>query len=359
MPAKYVPLDVSANNEVYAAAIKFNPETVFSIGGRRFYNPNTAGYETAYVKQTMHEVGHLMGLSHYTQGHPDRCHLTPDPSDDQSSGSSVMNDGCGPNDESNNQSTTVTNCDNPRLSGIYICPTPSPTPTPTPIEEEEMCLPNPYGYGFGGSNNCMNCELEIAMCGNWNYSMCRCDDGSPILIDILGNGFNLTDNENGVRFDLDSNGEAEQLSWTSANSDDAWLALDRNGNDIIENGRELFGNFTPQPAPTSGIKPNGFIALAEYDKVENGGNKDGLITSQDAIFGNLRLWQDTNHNGISEADELKSLWALGLAEIELDYKTSKRTDEFGNEFRYRAKVKDAHGAQIGRWAWDMFLVTAP
>ncbi|MGB7209705.1 MAG: hypothetical protein WBD27_13665 [Pyrinomonadaceae bacterium] len=172
-------------------------------------------------------------------------------------------------------------------------------------------------------------------------------------MDIAGNGFNLTDADGGIRLDASGQGAFVQTAWSRANSDDAWLALDRNGNGTIDNGQELFGNFTQQPSSSA---PNGFIALAEYDKTTNGGNNDGRISSQDTIFNNLRLWQDVNHNGFSEASELKTLPSLGLASIDLDYRESNRTDEHGNRFKYRAKVRDVHGAQVGRWAWDVFPV---
>ena len=112
-----------------------------------------------------------------------------------------------------------------------------------------------------------------------------------------------------------------------------------------------------QPNPPFGQERNGFLALAEYDNPPNGGNGDGLITPSDTIFASLRLWQDRNHNGISEAGDLLSLQAVGLKTIELNYKLSKRTDEYGNLFRYKAKVTDEHDARLSRWAWDVFLVT--
>jgi hypothetical protein len=137
------------------------------------------------------------------------------------------------------------------------------------------------------------------------------------------------------------------------------LTLDRNANGVVDNGTELFGNFTVQTIPQSGEEKNGFLALAEYDKPQNGGNGDGAITQADQIFSSLLLWQDSNHNGISENAELRQLSKLGLKEIRLDYKRSKQIDEFGNEFRYRSQVKDTRDARLARWAWDVFLIKRP
>ncbi len=245
-------------------------------------------------------------------------------------------------------------------------PTPSPSVSPTPT-----VTPTPEygggGYG-GGCGACSHAGLGCIGCANYgapgtfqgcrspffNYSGCCCQ-GSPIILDINGDGYAMTDGANGVSFDINGDGRKDQTSWTAANSDDAWLVLDRNDNHTIDDGKEMFGNYCDQPAPPAGTLRNGFTGLAEFDKPANGGNSDGKITRADAVFKKLRLWQDKNHNGISEQEELSRLPALDVVAIFLDYKESKRTDEFGNRFKFRAKVRDAKGAKAGRWAWDVFV----
>jgi len=276
-----------------------------------------------------HEIGHSFNLNH--------CTAPCTPHSIMGGATFGPNDAIGPG-----------MCDIEKVRELYC---PSPCPGYCDFSECTGCLPSdPCTYVPSGCPSGYFRPTRDSGC---------CMPGSPVLVDVNGDGFNLSSAEKGVTFDIVGSGMPHKFAWTNAGSDDAWLVLDRNGNGAIDDGTELFGNFSPQPAPPQGEERNGFLALAEYDKTANGGNGDGKITSRDSIFASLRLWQDVNHNGISEASELKSLNALGLSSIEVEYKASRKTDEFGNEFRYRAKVMDLHGAQIGRWAWDVFLVSAP
>jgi hypothetical protein len=190
-------------------------------------------------------------------------------------------------------------------------------------------------------------------------SNCTCKLISPIIVDTTGKGFHLTSALNGVVFDMAGDGHPIRIAWTVANSGNAFLALDRNHNGRIDNGRELFGNFTEQPE--SGA-PNGFLALAEFDKPENGGNGDGIIDERDAVFPHLLLWIDENHDGISQPKELHPLPELGVFSLGLHFRDDRHFfDEDGNWFHYQAAVNPDPSdgtSKDGRVAYDVFFVVA-
>ena len=191
-----------------------------------------------------------------------------------------------------------------------------------------------------------------------SYTPCECIPAnvSPIIVDTTGRGFHLTSSQDGVMFDFFGDGRPLRMAWTAADSGNAFLALDRNGNGRIDNAKELFGNITKQPKSDN---PNGYLALAEFDKPENGGNGDGIIDSRDAIFPSLLLWIDENHDGISQPNELYSLPELGVYSIGLHYHDdASKYDQFGNWFHYQGLLNPdrADGqSNDGRTTYDVFF----
>ena len=175
-------------------------------------------------------------------------------------------------------------------------------------------------------------------------------DCEPLILDLTGDGFHLTDTSHGVIFDIRADGHPLRLPWT-ADSRNGFLALDRNGNGLVDDGSELFGNVTPQP---QSVHPNGFGALAQYDW-----NGDGIIDDRDPVYSLLRIWIDANHDGICQPEEMHTLPELSVVSISLDYSLSGRTDEYGNVFRYKAHVnRGLHGpSDVGKTAYDVLLVT--
>ena len=166
----------------------------------------------------------------------------------------------------------------------------------------------------------------------WSIQEERCVErlGSPILIDPARDGLKLTSAADGVLFDLDADGIPEQVAWTRTDSDDSWLAMDRNGNGRIDSGAELFGNHTEAMPGITAL--NGFEALKFLDR---GGFE--AIDANDAAFGQLLLWNDANHNGFSEPSELTPLSA-SVGGIDTAYKEKRKHDQFDNQFRQKGKL---------------------
>jgi len=213
--------------------------------------------------------------------------------------------------------------------------------------------------------SCAGCCNGSVNCGQIGYGLvcdrntCNCTSSSPIIIDVSGRGFHLTSAEQGVSFDILGDGVPIRISWTAAGSSNAFLALDRNHNGTIDSGKELFGNVTEQ---SQSADPNGFLALAEFDKPENGGNGDGIIDNRDAVFSSLLLWVDENHDGVSQRSELHTLPELGVFSLALRYRDDEHFfDQYGNWFHYQAGVnpdpKDGK-SRDGRIAYDVFFLPA-
>jgi hypothetical protein len=160
--------------------------------------------------------------------------------------------------------------------------------------------------GYGGPSTPAYC------CGNY---LC-CPSNSPIIIDTKDEGFHLIGEPDGVEFALGPGEEPTRLSWTSSAYSNGWLALDRNGNGLID---KYVRTLREPDAPTSLVYPERLRIPRLFDGPAAGGNQNGLIDPGDAIYSSLRIWVDRTHNGISEPGELYTLPEVGLFSISLHH----------------------------------------
>ena len=159
------------------------------------------------------------------------------------------------------------------------------------------------------------------------------EDVDPIIIDLNKNGITSTKLNNTIYFDHDNNNFKEASSWIDKG--DAFLALDKNSNGLIDNGNELFGNHTISNTRfkyTNNKATNGYEALKAYDL-----NGDNVIDSKDEIYDKLLLWKDSNQNAITDKGELIKLKDSGIVSIDLNYKNTN-TDEKGNTIKQSSTI---------------------
>lgn len=136
---------------------------------------------------------------------------------------------------------------------------------------------------------------------------------TPIVLDLNGDGVQTLSIDEGVKFDLLNTGVGVNTGWLSG--EDAFLAIDNNGNGQIDDSSELFG----------GAVGEGFDKLTTFDS-----NSDGFVNANDALFGELKVWQDANENGITDDGELNSLESTGIASLNTAYTNLFNTDAQGN-----------------------------
>jgi hypothetical protein len=219
----------------------------------------------------------------------------------------------------------------------------SPAPTYTQVPGLSVAERMPHTYDFQGYTYHL---MTQGSSGAWDFggpgSDCEVysETFSPLMIDLGGNGITLSAPSDGPIFDLSADGVVQHYSWPvwgKATGGVVFLAFDRNGNGAIDDIEELFGNNTT--GPDGKKSANGFDALAKYDA-----NLDGQIDAKDVIYTQLVVWADRNSNGKTDAQELQSLGAAGIARIDLHYQgVTQRLDSYGNESQQRSQVTRAGG----------------
>ncbi|HNV72163.1 MAG TPA: hypothetical protein PKO06_20820, partial [Candidatus Ozemobacteraceae bacterium] len=149
----------------------------------------------------------------------------------------------------------------------------------------------------------------------------------PLILDLDGDGFDLTQAGSGGSFDIDADGTLDQTAWVRG--DDALLFVDRNGNERPDNGKELLGD---QNGAT-----NGFAELARYDD-----NHDRVINKHDSVFRALRLYRDLNGDGQVQLGESTTAEQAGVSAINLEFFRDGRTIN-GNDLLLRGSFTTSDG----------------
>lgn len=157
----------------------------------------------------------------------------------------------------------------------------------------------------------------------------------PLAIDLNGNGIETVGiGTTPILFDHNADGIRTGTGWVKAN--DAWLVLDRNGNGLVDSGRELFGVDTllsGTPGIDAVYASTGFQALATLNS-----NGDGLFNASDGAFNQVQLWQDLNQDGISQSTELFTLAQKNISSISLTPTASNVNLGNGNTVTAQATV---------------------
>lgn len=174
----------------------------------------------------------------------------------------------------------------------------------------------------------------------------------PLVLDLNGDGVKLTSfGDAPVLFDIDHDGGTKEVTgWVS--KEDGIVVMDLNGNGKIDNIFETMSEYFNGTVGTGGnagtkLYANGFAALKSLDS-----NGDNAFTSTDSAWAAVKIWQDANHDGVTDAGELKALAALGITSVNLVTTLQSGLVNGGNEvlatgtFIQGGQTKEAQAARF-------------
>lgn len=201
-------------------------------------------------------------------------------------------------------------------------------------------IPSPAGIPPQGCSN----QVDTTTCSDGTPC-----SGSSLVVDTAHSGLHMTDPKRAcVLFDVKGNGVPVCVSWPEHGSGNAWLVDDADGVGVVDSGKDLLGNFSSHsiadraPKPNN-QNPNGFLALAWYDQLPQGGDANLIIDKRDKIWSKLKLWIDDHCYKTPDVacaslpDELHALEEYGINSISLIYAYADgHTDNFRNEFKFSA-----------------------
>ncbi|MFH1531880.1 MAG: hypothetical protein ABIK09_14235 [Pseudomonadota bacterium] len=247
------------------------------------------------------------------------------------------------------QKIQVCNADQTMLEPAFVA---AQAAVPLKLSAEPLCPVTYQAPDFEAQLQYAQAEIDYQAAMEWGiqdefllagvrvFQVIPCNVGDPIVMDLDGDGVELLPIQDGVNFDLWAAGHPQAMAWV--HPDDGFLIIDRNSNGRVDDGAELFGN-------VDGVHEHGFDHLAALDT-----DGDRVLTATDEAFAELRIWQDRNSNGLSEAGELIRLSEFGIDRIPLD---ADRSGEVvaGNRIAYQVTATGASGSRI---LGDAFLRTA-
>ena len=239
-------------------------------------------------------------------------------------------------------------------SKTYNCTTPC---SDTLVSDERGVPPNCYSAMINGlADDSSDTKSSEQVClqgpppppppGKDDGLITACENGcvDPLVLDLNGDGIQTTGADKPVSFDINGDGRKDLMGWTNPRTMEGFLWIDLHHDGKVDDGSELFGIGTTLPDGTKAT--DGFQALAVYDDPNHGGNGDGMISSADRVWNQLRVWIDRNHNGVCDPGETASIREYGIEEILLAAASMNYVDSAGNIHQrhslFRRRVVSEH-----------------